>query len=116
MACDLDCMVLEINTYYYDIMETRFENGEQKHTDLIEEMTTVYPVTVPGEAIVLFEIMATIGVSVMTSAYLMCHWVMEQGTSMPLWMSQRRLDWHHWQRDAHQGHAQTCERHEGCSI
>ena len=61
MACDLDCMVWEIKTYYYDIMETRFENGEQKHTDLIEEMTAVYPMTVPGEAIVLFEIMATIG-------------------------------------------------------
>ena len=55
MACDLDCMILEI----------RFENGEQ--------------VTVHGEAIAPFEIMATIGASVMTSAYLICHWVMEQG-------------------------------------
>merc|ERR1712026_455490 len=33
----------------------------------------------PGEAIAPFEIMATIGASVVTSAYLICHWVMEQG-------------------------------------
>ena len=42
-------------------------------------MTTVFPVTVPGEAIAPFEILATIGASMMTLAYLMCNWVMEQG-------------------------------------
>ena len=42
-------------------------------------MTIVSPVTVPGEAIAPFEILATIGASMMTLAYLMCNWVMEQG-------------------------------------
>ena len=61
------------------VLEIRFENGEQTYTDLNDWMTTVYPVIVHGEAIAPFEIMATIGASVMTSAYLICHWVMEQG-------------------------------------
>ena len=175
MADDFERMALEIKTYYTEIIETKFDNGEQRYTDLNDWMSTVYPATVPekltelsqklqdlygkccsvmdvvkesrcqvypdyptgltcvnlhlwqlgfsddsfirgataaynvfrcmeadilkggmtskypieivpflgakgpGEAIAPFEIMSTIGASVVTSAYLICHWVMEKG-------------------------------------
>ena len=175
MAVDLDTVLLEIKTYYNEIMEAKFDNGEQKYTDLNDWMSTAYPATVPekltefaqklqdlygkccsvmdvvkesrcqvypdyptevthmdlhlwqmgfsadsfirgataaynvfrcmeadvqkggmtskypieivpflgtkgpGEAIAPFEIMAAIGASVVTSAYLICHWVIEKG-------------------------------------
>ena len=49
-------------------------------------MTSKFPIEIvpfltsksPGETIAPFEIMTTIGASVVTSAYLICHWVMEQ--------------------------------------
>ena len=40
-------MVVQIKTYYNDIMETKCKNGEQKYTDLNDWLTTLYPVTVP---------------------------------------------------------------------
>ena len=40
-------MVVQIKTYYNDIMETKCKNGEQKYTDLNDWLTTLYPLTVP---------------------------------------------------------------------
>ena len=62
----------------FKCMEADIQNGN---------MTSKFPIGIvpflssksPGEAIAPFEIMATIGASVVTSAYLICHWVMEQG-------------------------------------
>ena len=47
MAVDLDTVLLEIKTYYNEIMEAKFDNGEQKYTDLNDWMSTAYPATVP---------------------------------------------------------------------
>ena len=43
MSVDLDQMAVEIKKYYNDIMETKFENGEQKYTDLNDWLTTMFP-------------------------------------------------------------------------
>ena len=34
-------------TYYTEIIETKFDNGEQRYTALNDWMSTVYPATVP---------------------------------------------------------------------
>ena len=47
MADDFERMALEIKTYYTEIIETKFDNGEQRYTDLNDWMSTVYPATVP---------------------------------------------------------------------
>ena len=47
MAVDLNAVLLEIKTYYNEIMEAKFDNGEQTYTDLNDWMSTAYPATVP---------------------------------------------------------------------
>ena len=40
MAVDLGTVLLEIKTYYNEIMEAKFDHGEQKYTDLNDWMAT----------------------------------------------------------------------------
>ena len=47
MVDDFNHMIVEMKTYYNNIVETKRHNGEQKYTDLNDFLTTKYPVAAP---------------------------------------------------------------------